>query len=45
MKSLAAWLGCLLLAGAALELFFVLRIAAMIAIDPQSPPSSARRPG
>ena len=36
MKSIAAWIGCLLLAGIALELFFLLRIAAMIAIDPQS---------
>ena len=36
MKSLAAWLGCLLLAALALQLFFVLRIAAMTVIDPQS---------
>ncbi len=36
MKALAAWLGWLLLAGVALQLFFVLRIAAMVAIDPQS---------
>ena len=36
MKSIAAWLGCLLLAGVALELFFIVRIAAMIAIVPQS---------
>jgi monofunctional biosynthetic peptidoglycan transglycosylase len=36
VKSLLRWLLCLLIAGFALELFFVLRIAAMAAIDPQS---------
>jgi len=36
MKAIAAWIGCLLLAGIALELFFIVRIAAMVAIDPQS---------
>ena len=36
MRPLVRWIGCLLLAGIALELFFVLRIAAMVAIDPQS---------
>jgi len=36
MRPLLRWIGCLLLAGLALELFFVLRIAAMAAIDPQS---------
>ncbi len=36
MRSIAAWLGCLLLATLALQLFFVLRIAAMAWIDPQS---------
>ena len=36
MRALVRWIGCLLLAGIALELFFVLRIAAMAAIDPQS---------
>jgi len=36
MRALVRWIGCLLLAGLALEAFFVLRIAAMAAIDPQS---------
>lgn len=36
MKGLLRWIGCVLLAGLALQLFFVLRIAAMAAIDPQS---------
>ncbi|ABM31438.1 monofunctional biosynthetic peptidoglycan transglycosylase [Paracidovorax citrulli] len=36
MKALLRWIGCLLLAGVALQLFFVLRIAAMAAVDPQS---------
>ena len=35
-KSLLRWLGLLLLATLALQLFFVLRIAAMAALDPQS---------
>ncbi|WP_395348853.1 monofunctional biosynthetic peptidoglycan transglycosylase [Variovorax sp. UC122_21] len=36
MKAALRWIACLLLAGLALELFFVVRIAAMAAIDPQS---------
>ncbi|MFT4265948.1 MAG: transglycosylase domain-containing protein, partial [Xenophilus sp.] len=36
MKALVRWIGCLVLAGIALELFFLLRIAAMAAVDPQS---------
>ena len=36
MKSLGRWLLWLLLAGVALQLFFVLRIALMLVIDPQS---------
>ena len=36
MKALARWLLLLVLAGLALQLFFVLRIAAMAWIDPQS---------
>lgn len=36
MKAALRWIACLLLAGLALELFFVVRIAAMVAIDPQS---------
>jgi monofunctional biosynthetic peptidoglycan transglycosylase len=36
MKPLLRWLGLVLLALAALQLFFVLRIAAMAVIDPQS---------
>ncbi len=36
MKGLLRWIGCVLLAGVALQLFFVLRIAAMAALDPQS---------
>ena len=36
MKPLLRWLGCLLIAAFALELFFILRIAAMAAIDPES---------
>jgi monofunctional biosynthetic peptidoglycan transglycosylase len=36
MRALARWIGCLIVAGIALELFFLVRIAAMAAIDPQS---------
>ena len=36
MKSILRWLFCLLLAGIALEIFFVGRIAAMAVFDPQS---------
>lgn len=36
MKSLGRWLLWLLLAGLALQIFFVLRIALMVGIDPQS---------
>ncbi|MDR2851590.1 MAG: monofunctional biosynthetic peptidoglycan transglycosylase [Burkholderiaceae bacterium] len=36
MRALLRWLLCLLLAGIALELFFVLRITMMVSIDPQS---------
>ena len=36
MKSLGRWLLWMLLAGLALQLFFVLRIALMLVIDPQS---------
>lgn len=36
MKSLGRWLMWVLLAGMALQLFFVLRIALMLVIDPQS---------
>ena len=36
MKPVLRLIGCLLLAGLALQLFFVLRIAAMVVIDPQS---------
>ncbi|HYP82210.1 transglycosylase domain-containing protein [Variovorax sp.] len=36
MQSLLRWIGCLLLAGLSLQLFFVVRIAAMAAVDPQS---------
>lgn len=36
MKALARWVALVLLAGIALQLYFVLRIAAMTAIDPQS---------
>ncbi|MGJ7510669.1 monofunctional biosynthetic peptidoglycan transglycosylase [Variovorax sp. GT1P44] len=36
MKPFLRWLGCLLIAGFALELFFIGRIAAMAAIDPES---------
>jgi monofunctional biosynthetic peptidoglycan transglycosylase len=36
MKPVLRWLGLLLIAAAALQLFFLLRIAAMAAIDPQS---------
>lgn len=36
MKPVLRWLGCLLIAGFALQLFFILRIAAMAAIDPES---------
>jgi len=36
MKALARWIACLVVAGLALELFFLARIAAMAAIDPQS---------
>ena len=36
MKPLLRWIGCLLLAGLALQIFFVLRIATLAVIDPQS---------
>ncbi|MDB5752661.1 MAG: putative monofunctional peptidoglycan glycosyltransferase, Glycosyltransferase Family 51 [Ramlibacter sp.] len=36
MKPLLRWLGLVLLAGFALQLFFLLRIASMAAIDPES---------
>lgn len=36
MKPALRWIGCVLLAALALQLFFVLRIAAMAALDPQS---------
>ena len=36
MRALARWIGCLIVAGIALELFFLVRIAAIAAIDPQS---------
>lgn len=36
MKALLRWIACLAVAGIALELFFVVRIAAMAVIDPQS---------
>jgi monofunctional biosynthetic peptidoglycan transglycosylase len=36
VKAILRWLGCLLIAAFALQLFFVLRIAAMAAIDPES---------
>jgi monofunctional biosynthetic peptidoglycan transglycosylase len=36
MKPLLRWLGLVLIAAAALQLFFLLRIAAMAVIDPQS---------
>lgn len=36
MKPFLRWLGCLLIAAFALQLFFILRIAAMAAIDPES---------
>lgn len=36
MKALLRWAGLLLLAGLGLQLFFLLRIASMAAIDPQS---------
>jgi monofunctional biosynthetic peptidoglycan transglycosylase len=36
MKPLLRWLGCLLIAAFALQLFFVLRIAAMTALAPES---------
>ncbi|MBO9515410.1 MAG: monofunctional biosynthetic peptidoglycan transglycosylase [Variovorax sp.] len=36
MRPILRWLGCLLVAAFALQLFFVLRIAAMAAIDPES---------
>ena len=36
MRTLFRLLACLLLAGLALQLFFVLRIAAMAVVDPQS---------
>ena len=36
MKPVLRWLGCLLIAAFALQLFFVLRIAAMAAVDPES---------
>jgi len=36
MRAILRWITCLIVAGLALQLFFVLRIAAMAAIDPQS---------
>jgi len=36
MRPLLRWIGCLLMAGVALQLYFIVRIAAMAAIDPQS---------
>src|SRR5690606_12571795 len=36
VKPLLRWAGLVLLAGVALQLFFVLRIAMMTAVDPQS---------
>ncbi|MEJ8813584.1 monofunctional biosynthetic peptidoglycan transglycosylase [Variovorax ureilyticus] len=36
MKPVLRWLGCLLIAAFALQLFFILRIAAMAVIDPES---------
>jgi monofunctional glycosyltransferase len=36
VKAALRWFGCVLIAGVALQLFFILRIAAMVAIDPQS---------
>lgn len=36
MKAALRWIGCLLIAAFALQLFFIGRIAAMAAIDPQS---------
>ena len=36
MKAVMRWLGLLVIAFVALQLFFVLRIAAMVAINPQS---------
>jgi monofunctional biosynthetic peptidoglycan transglycosylase len=36
VKPVLRWLGCLLIAAFALQLFFVLRIAAMAAVDPES---------
>lgn len=36
MRALLRLIACLLLAGLALQLFFVLRIAAMVVVDPQS---------
>ena len=36
MKAALRWLGCVLVAALALQLFFIARIAAMAAIDPQS---------
>ena len=36
MRPLLRWIACLLIAGIALQLFFVLRIAAMAVLDPQS---------
>ena len=36
MRSVLRWFGCVLIAAFALQLFFILRIAAMAVIDPQS---------
>ncbi|SFD85644.1 monofunctional biosynthetic peptidoglycan transglycosylase [Paracidovorax konjaci] len=36
MKALLRWIGCVLLACVALQAFFILRIAAMAVVDPQS---------
>lgn len=36
MRAILRWFGCVLIAAFALQLFFILRIAAMVVIDPQS---------
>ena len=45
MKALLRWIGLVAFAALALELFFVLRIAAMAVVNPNPPPSSAPKPG
>mgnify|MGYP006142007531 CR=1 FL=1 len=42
MKALARWLGLVLIALVALQLFFVLRIAAMAVVNPESTTSQRR---